>query len=135
MNYLRLSMILLAMAVVNGAFGAHTLKNHLSADQLNAWHTAVEYQFYHALGLLILSLLPRMIMLDEKRLSVACHLLFFGIILFSGSIYLLSTSSISGLNFSWLGPVTPLGGICFIAGWLIASSSIIGGAKAKSISK
>ncbi|MDB5140048.1 MAG: hypothetical protein JWR12_1964 [Mucilaginibacter sp.] len=105
-----------ALAVIAGAFGAHSLEGRLSAKNLEVWHTAVQYQFYHVFALLFLSTLTRF----KTRLINDCFYLFTGgIILFSGSLYLLSCMDI--LGWSWIiaaGPVTPLGGILFIGGWI-----------------
>ncbi|WP_207533945.1 DUF423 domain-containing protein [Desertivirga arenae] len=103
-----------ALAVILGAFGAHGLKAHLTSQDLENWRTAVSYHFYHTLALLFLSLLS-----PKSRLTTLAFWAFsIGIILFSGSIYLLSTRAITGLNLPFLGPITPLGGLLFIVGWV-----------------
>lgn len=127
MNFLRLSFILLAMAVVFGAFGAHTLEKYLDVAQLHSWHTAVEYQFYHSLGLLLLCFIPSQYIGNQKRLRLASIFLLAGIVMFCGSIYLLSTRSITGIPTGILGPITPIGGLCFIAGWLLCVFSLKSG--------
>lgn len=103
------------LAVIAGAFGAHALKAILNAPQLETWHTAVQYQFYHVFALLFLSTFTRF----KNNVVLTTYYLFtFGIILFSGSLYLLSCRQL--LGWSWLpaiGPVTPVGGLLFIAGW------------------
>jgi hypothetical protein len=104
-------------AVVLGAFGAHGLRSKISPDQLQSFETGVKYQFIHALALLILGLLSDRLPSGGARFSF--YLFAIGIILFSGSIYLLSTRELLGIS-SWksfLGPITPLGGLCMIAGW------------------
>jgi uncharacterized membrane protein YgdD (TMEM256/DUF423 family) len=105
-----------ALAVIAGAFGAHGLKQLIDAQQLAIWHTAVEYQFYHVFALLFLSVFPR----DKNRLLNTSYYLFtFGIIFFSGSLYLLACSSLINWNWLWImGPITPIGGLLFIAGWI-----------------
>jgi len=102
------------IAVITGAFGAHGLKAALNATELEQWRTAVSYQFYHTFALLFLSLIP----LSNRFQNIAYWCFTFGIILFSGSIYLLATRTIT--NFYWpvLGPLTPIGGFFFIIGWL-----------------
>jgi uncharacterized membrane protein YgdD (TMEM256/DUF423 family) len=104
--------ILLALAVAIGAFGAHGLKAHLSEAMLQTWKTGVEYHFYHALGLLLIGVLS--VSMPSGLLNWAAIFLFAGIILFSGSLYILA---ITGIR--WLGAITPLGGISFIAGWVL----------------
>lgn len=114
--------ILGATAVALGALGAHALKNQLpggliTQDQLNGFDTAVKYQMYHTLGMLLIVLLQQHI--SSKYFVWAYRLFFMGIILFSGSLYLLCTRGLIGVEgLRLLGPVTPLGGLCFVAGWL-----------------
>lgn len=104
------------LAVVFGAFGAHSLKAVLTPQHLETWHTAVQYHFYHVFALLFLSTFARF----KSGLILASYYLFtFGIVFFSGSLYLLSCRD--ALGWPWLtalGPVTPLGGFLFIAGWV-----------------
>jgi uncharacterized membrane protein YgdD (TMEM256/DUF423 family) len=104
------------LAVITGAFGAHGLKAKLSPQQLQVWGTAVQYHFYHVFALLFLAAYTRV----SSNLVYASYWLFtFGILFFSGSLYLLACSSI--LQWSWLpvlGPITPVGGLLFIAGWI-----------------
>lgn len=102
-------------AVILGALGAHALKSILTPDDLEAFETAVRYQMWHAIVLLILGLAP----LKLKFLKAAVYCFIIGILLFSGSIYLLSTSELSGTHWSFLGPVTPLGGLLMIIAWLL----------------
>ncbi|MEO8044142.1 MAG: DUF423 domain-containing protein [Spartobacteria bacterium] len=103
----RLAAALGFLAVALGAFGAHALKATLIAnDTTEAWKTAVLYHFVHTVLLLILALLPA-VSRTPSTLFVA------GIVLFSGSLYLLALT-----NIKWLGAITPLGGLCFLAGWI-----------------
>jgi uncharacterized membrane protein YgdD (TMEM256/DUF423 family) len=104
--------ILLALAVAIGAFGAHGLKAHLSTDMLHTYKTGVEYHFYHALGLLLIGVLS--ISFPSNLLKWSAILLTVGIILFSGSLYIMAISGIK-----WLGAITPLGGLSFIVGWVL----------------
>ena len=108
-----------ATAVLFGAFGAHALKTALSPEALGQWHTAVEYQFYHALGLLLIAVMPDVA--SSRRRRMVGTLFIIGILLFSGSLYVLSTRELSGLMGvgGWLGPLTPLGGLAFVAGWIL----------------
>ena len=109
--------LLLALAVSTGAFGAHALKTHLSADMLQTWKTGVDYHFYHALGLLLVGVLA--ISMPSVYLKWSAILLTSGIVLFSGSLYVLAVSGIK-----WLGAITPLGGIGFIAGWIFLGIAV-----------
>jgi uncharacterized membrane protein YgdD (TMEM256/DUF423 family) len=104
----------LALAVIFGAFGAHGLRDRLDASSRDIYETAVIYHFFHALGLLIVSLMPKSGFLSQGQASWICGLLAAGILLFSGSLYVLAITRIP-----WLGAITPLGGIAFIAGWLV----------------
>lgn len=116
--------LLTAVAVVLGAFGAHALRGKLTPDQLQIFETGVRYQFYHALGLLLVGVL--LIIMPHPALHRSGLLFMLGIVFFSGSIYLLSTRELLGID-SWkaiLGPITPLGGLCFIAGWIMLAYSI-----------
>lgn len=104
------------LAVMLGAFGAHGLKKLLSADDLNTWHTAIQYQFYHTLALLFLSTFSRF---RSRAINAASWFFTFGILLFSGSLYLLSAKDILNItNVNFLGPLTPIGGLLFIFGWV-----------------
>jgi uncharacterized membrane protein YgdD (TMEM256/DUF423 family) len=99
-----------ATAVILGAFGAHALKARLAPEQLASWQTAVQYHLVHALALLALALFAAH---SGRQVQLPAWLFSVGIALFSGSIYLLV---LTGQR--WLGPVTPLGGLCLIAGWI-----------------
>jgi uncharacterized membrane protein YgdD (TMEM256/DUF423 family) len=112
-----------AIAVMFGAFGAHTLKNVLSAGSLGIWAKGVEYQFYHTLALLFLSQLA----LGNEKLVKWSYIFFtLGIVLFSGSLYLLATRDILNIGFvNYIGPITPIGGLCFILGWALLFVSVL----------
>lgn len=101
-------------AIILGAFGAHALKKMLTIDQLTSFETGVKYQMYHALFLLFLGL-NQHIPIPLKRTVYV--LVLSGIILFSGSIYLLSTTAVTSVNFKSIGFVTPIGGLLLIAAW------------------
>jgi uncharacterized membrane protein YgdD (TMEM256/DUF423 family) len=101
---------LIALATILGAFGAHALKAHLSQDKLAVYETAVRYHFFHALGLLAIGVLMRSV--DGELLRWSALLVLVGIILFSGSLYLLTFGAPR-----FLGVVTPLGGLALIVGW------------------
>ena len=111
------------ISVILGAFGAHALKERLSADQLPVFETAVRYQVYHAFALIVVGLLSDKF--NASLLNYAGYLFIIGITLFSGSLYLLSTRSLTGIEWKFLGPVTPLGGLCLIAGWLFVVLSVL----------
>jgi uncharacterized membrane protein YgdD (TMEM256/DUF423 family) len=103
----RVAATLCFLAVALGAFGAHALKGTLQANGMSeVWNKAVLYHFVHALALLVLAVLPAV-----SRTSSA--LFVSGILVFSGSLYLLALT-----NMKWLGAITPLGGLCFLAGWV-----------------
>lgn len=104
------------LAVIAGAFGAHALKAVLAPEQLQTWQTAVQYQFYHVFALLFLAVFAQQ---NHSFTNVAFYFFSIGIIFFSGSLYLLSCRY--ALNWNWvkvLGPVTPIGGLLFILGWV-----------------
>jgi len=104
--------VLLAVAVMLGAFGAHGLKGRLDAYSMSVWEKAVFYHFIHAAGLLVVPLFVRVNALSEMAAFRVCMLLLGGIVLFSGSLYALALSGVT-----ILGAVTPVGGLCFIAAW------------------
>lgn len=110
--------VFMALGVLFGAFGAHALKKILSPDMLAVFNTGVEYQFYHALGLLLVGLIGFRI--KSKWLNWSGILMIFGIIIFSGSLYALS---ISGIKI--LGAITPIGGLAFVAGWICFAVAIL----------
>ena len=109
---LALAGVLLALATACGAFGAHALKGQLAPERLQVWDTAVRYHFFHALGLLGVALTLRS--LDSGALRVAAALIVAGIVLFSGSLYALALGAPRAL-----GALTPLGGLAWIAAWLL----------------
>lgn len=112
--FLTLGALSACLAVAAGAFGAHALRDRLSADMLQVFQTGVTYQMYHALGLLAVGILLARFSIDGSVwLSAAGWLFLAGSVLFSGSLYALSLSGIT-----WLGAITPLGGLAFLLGWL-----------------
>ena len=122
MNWSAAGAIALALAVSIGAFGAHALQGRLDAYSRGIYETGVMYHFFHALGLLVVSILPRAGALSAERASRICMLLAAGIVLFSGSLYVLA---ISGER--TLGAVTPFGGLSFIAAWVLLAYWLIRG--------
>ncbi len=105
----------MVVGVVLGALAAHALENSLTADQLDSFKTGVRYQIYHGLALLIFS---QVTLLTDGAKNVIWVLFLAGTLLFSCSIYALSMQGISGIKLSLLGPVTPLGGLLLILGWV-----------------
>ena len=115
--------ILAALAVALGAFGAHGLKNFIPPDQLQIFETGIRYHFYHSFALLITGLVLHWY--PNKWVSRAAVCFMVGILFFSGSLYLLANRvplNIEG--WWWLGPITPIGGIFFIIGWLLFSIGV-----------
>ena len=109
LNWIGIAAINMAIAVALGAFGAHGLKNIVSAQQLEWWHTATLYLFIHALGLLLIGLLIRL----RYATQTTAWLLQIGIIIFAGSLYAMTLGAPL-----WFGAITPIGGVLMIAGWL-----------------
>ena len=114
MNWNAIGAVLLALAVLLGAFGAHGLRDRLDAYSMGVWEKAVFYHFIHALGLVIVALMPKAGYLTQTQAAWICGLLSAGIVLFSGSLYMLAVTRIS-----MLGAITPVGGLSFIAAWLM----------------
>lgn len=116
-GFIKTAAILGALSVALGAFAAHTLKGSISAYALEIFETAVKYQFYHVFALLAVGILYKEY--TNHFLKWSGRLFIAGIILFSGSLYFLAfvkAAVIPGYN--WIGAITPLGGLCFILGWL-----------------
>lgn len=109
--FITLASLSAMLAVALGAFGAHALKGRLDEYALGVFQTAVQYHFYHSLALLAVGVLavsqPQTVLLKTSG-----WMFFLGILVFSGSLYLLSTTGVR-----WLGAITPLGGLAFLAGW------------------
>lgn len=104
------------LAVAVGAFGAHALEDFLSVGQKHTWETGVNYQFYHALGLLFLgSYLRKHDKAEWLKRAGWCWLI--GTVFFSGSLYLLACRDMLKFPTGWIGPVTPIGGLLFLSGW------------------
>lgn len=101
-------------AIILGAFGAHTLKKVLTLDQLTSFETGVKYQMYHALFLLFVGTTSLVTIKDKE---IIFYFTLIGVLFFSGSIYLLTTSSITSIKSKFLGPITPIGGLFLMAAW------------------
>src|SRR6185437_390247 len=120
MNWSAVGAFLMAFAVGFGAFGAHGLKGRLDAYSMSVYEKAVFYHFVHALGILLIALLARTNAISTAGQARVGWLLLIGIILFSGSLYALA---LSGVRI--LGAITPIGGIAFIAGWLVLAYELL----------
>lgn len=113
-----------ALSVAFGAFGAHALKNLLTVSSLEIFETGVRYQFYHALALAVIAL--SFGKLHANRLRWSGRFFIAGILIFSVSLYILAYARNYNNDFNWLGAVTPVGGVCFIAGWIMLLLSAMG---------
>lgn len=102
------------LAIILGAFGAHALKSQLTENQLTTFETGVRYQMYHAIFLLFLGTTS---LVTEKSKKIILSLVLVGVLLFSGSIFLLATPAVTSVDFGFLGPVTPIGGLLLIVAW------------------
>lgn len=107
-----------ATAVILGAFGAHGLKSLITTESLDIWAKGVEYQFYHTFALLFLFLFTAG--RESKYIKIAYGFFTLGVVLFSGSLYLLAIGTILNVDFvNFIGPVTPVGGLLLIGGWFV----------------
>lgn len=105
------------IAVTLGAMGAHLLKNHLSTADLDIFKIGVQYQFYHAIAILITAAIYAQH--DRKGLKWTYRFFLLGMFIFSGSLYFLSISELTfGTRMTWLGAITPIGGLFLIVGWI-----------------
>ena len=112
----------LGLAVMLGAFGAHGLRGKLDAYSMGVYERAVFYHFIHAIGLLVVPVLVRASALKQWAGTLVCALLVAGIAIFSGSLYLLAVTGTRSL-----GAITPVGGLCFIAAWLLLAVALARG--------
>ncbi|MGG0538250.1 DUF423 domain-containing protein [Priestia aryabhattai] len=111
--FLTIGAINAMLAVALGAFGAHGLEGKISEKYLEVWKTGVQYQMFHAIGLFVIAFLLSKFP-QSSLLTASGWIMFAGIVLFSGSLYVLSTSGIKVL-----GAITPLGGVAFIVAWIL----------------
>jgi uncharacterized membrane protein YgdD (TMEM256/DUF423 family) len=116
------ALILGMISIVLGAFGAHALKKVLTPEHLISFETGVRYQMYHALFLLFLA---NTNFITEKRKNIVYMLVLIGVILFSGSIYLLTTKEITSIDISAIGFITPIGGLFLILAWLVSLLTVL----------
>ncbi len=108
---------LAGLAVLLGAFGAHGLKSKVSPEDLAIFETGVRYHMYHALGLLLIGVIGFNV--SQDVVQIPAYFLTAGILIFSGSLYLLVIT-----DTRWLGAVTPIGGLCFIIGWFLLAFNL-----------
>ncbi len=113
-KFLSAGALFAAVAVMLAAFGAHQLKEIIGAKDLVTWETACRYQMYHAFALILIS----MISSDHRNLKRAGLFFSIGIFLFSGSLYFIALKDVFSMNLKFIGPLTPLGGLFFISGWV-----------------
>lgn len=116
-GYLKTAALLGALSVILGAFAAHGLKKIVDEHTVAVFETGVRYQFYHVFALALVAILYKEY--SNKMLVTAGQLFILGTLFFSGSLYLLTfkaAANLDGLN--WVGPITPIGGVCFIGGWV-----------------
>jgi uncharacterized membrane protein YgdD (TMEM256/DUF423 family) len=106
--------IFMFLGVALGALGSHALSGKITEEALKSYMISIRYMLFHGIVLLFLSALPFIEAPKKERLAL---LLVIGVVVFSGSILLLSTKAIHGLNISWLGPVTPIGGLLLLGAW------------------
>jgi len=122
-KFLKTAAVLGALSVTLGAFGAHALKQLISDKNLQTFETGVRYQFYHVIALFITGILYKDF--TNNYLQWAGRLFCLGILLFSGSLYLLSFIELTDMTgLKWVGAITPLGGVCFITAWLLLAVGI-----------
>ncbi len=127
MHWAAVAALLLGLAVIFGAFGAHALRARLDAYSISVYERAVFYHFVHALGLLFVSIMPRLEWLTPSAAALVCWLLLVGIVIFSGSLYALAISAVRGF-----GAITPVGGLCFIAAWFLLAALLFRAASLRS---
>ena len=121
--FLKSAVLLGALAVAAGAFGAHALKQILTEKYQAVFETAVRYQFYHVFALLAVGILFKEF--PNNYLLWSGRLFCYGILIFSGSLYLMTLLEAMGQHgFKWLGAITPMGGLCLIAGWVVLAIGI-----------
>jgi len=118
-TYLIIGASLAGLAVLIGAFGAHGLKTRVSSEDLGVFETAVRYHMYHSLGIILISILGITKDFPDNILLMPVYLMIAGIIIFSGSLYILVLT-----NIRWLGAITPIGGSLLIFSWFLFAFNI-----------
>lgn len=114
--------VLIASSIVLGAFGAHALKKVLTLEELSSFEVGIRYQMYHGLALLILGMQSKKIAKGYQRMV---NVMIAGVVLFSFSIYLLSLDRLMGMEWKWLGPITPIGGALLITAWILFAVQLV----------
>ena len=123
-SFLVSGIICAALAVAFGAFGAHGLKKWVGVEEIDVFKTGVQYQFYHALALMVIAILSQKN--SDRKIKWAGNFFIGGIVLFSGSLYSITFCKAMELSVpKWLFPLTPLGGVFFICGWLVLLFTIL----------
>jgi uncharacterized membrane protein YgdD (TMEM256/DUF423 family) len=118
-KWLKISSLLIALAIASSAFGAHYLKFRLDEYYLDVFNKASFYHLTQAMGMLLIAILGKLELLSVKNTKLILSILFFGILVFSGSLYLLAITQLK-----WLGAITPIGGVAMILAWTITTLSI-----------
>ncbi|MHC5353457.1 DUF423 domain-containing protein [Myroides sp. LJL115] len=121
-----------AIGIILGAFGAHGLKNIVLDSQVATFEIGVRYQIYHALFLLVVGLCGLIGLFSDRVIKNVAILVIIGVLFFSGSIYLLTFKDLIDIKLSFIGPITPIGGVFLISAWLVVAFQAF---KAKKIIK
>ena len=130
-NIFALGALLAALGVIIGAFGAHGLESKIRPDQIGTFETGVQYHFYHAFGILMAGIL--LYRQNNRFLRLGAYMMALGILLFSGSLYLLACRDwLEISHWKWLGPITPIGGLCFIIGWGLLAFAVLRNSRSSS---
>lgn len=116
-KFIQYGAFMMALSVAFGAFGAHALKSILDADMIKVYNTAVEYQFYHALGLFAVAFVAYIN--SSKKVNLAGNIMLISTFIFSGSLYIMTITGIK-----WLGAITPIGGTGLIIAWVMLGLSV-----------
>lgn len=123
-NFIKTAALFGALSIILGAFGAHALKELLATDTLLVYETAVRYQMYHAFALLAVGILYKEF--TNRQMKLAGNFFIAGVALFSGSLYAICFIEYQHLSsLLWIGAITPLGGLCFIIGWLLLFAGVV----------
>ena len=122
-NVLTIGAVAVMTAIILGAFGAHALRDQLTDASLEVFKTGVYYQFMHGFAIIICGILSLQLRDVKLRSTVILYVL--GILFFSGSLYLLSTKEVTQIDWAFLGPLTPIGGLLFIAAWVMFIFAIV----------